>query len=578
MSDSRGAPESDLRRSVIRAMAVGGTTSMLGGCDWIKSWFAPNPAPSSTAGPPAIDVHCHIFNILDMPAYAFVVDVVVENPALRPIAAPFARMLVEVCKTQAKTADDEKAVVTAIVNNPLFPRPPLVTIADVTTMLSGGIQNYLNRYTSLSASPLDLSLLPQADAMILDLFDAFVPGVVDKSKTLAENAVPIATQLPALVAALQAPTTPGVPFTAYVAQFLTKWAPELAKYRFQIADDAVAIFGGVSVPLFMAPASLDITNWLPTAAEDAPPTPLAKQAELMSLISLIQPDNRALHGFIGFDPWRQVVDEANNTHPTALEIVQNAIETQGFVGVKIYPPMGFQAIGNASLPDSDFQSLQPASITGRGAKIDAALMKLYTYCNANEVAILAHCAASQGPTPQAAMKAHPMHWKALLDGNPAFKGTLRVCLGHFGGLWNFDGGTATCWTPVVAQYLGSGDYPFLYADLGDFANILNRDASDKITAILGNLQPLLASNPKARERLLYGTDFHLLGREPQYEKYYAQTVAQILPALGTADLKGFLGGNAVRFLGLAPGGKLRARLEKFYIDHGKNPAKLALFA
>ena len=129
----------------------------------------------------------------------------------------------------------------------------------------------------------------------------------------------------------------------------------------------------------------------------------------MSLISLVQPANRALHGFIGFDPWRQVVDEAQGNTPTALDVVKTAIETQGFIGVKIYPPMGFRATNNASVPQSTFAGLEPVTIpvAGRGTKIDDALMKLYTYCNTNEVPIMAHCAPSQGPTADAALQAHP---------------------------------------------------------------------------------------------------------------------------------------------------------------------------
>ncbi|MFO1302325.1 MAG: amidohydrolase family protein [Burkholderiales bacterium] len=580
MSDSRATPESELRRGVLGAVAMAGIVPLLGGCDWIKGLFNPKPAPKSLAPASAVvDLHCHSFNIRDMPAYAFLVDVVVENPALRPVAAPFARLLVEVCRAPAKTAEDEKAVLTAILANPSGPRPAVITIADITAMLATGIDGYLKRYSSLNGllNPLAPSTI-DADQMILTLFDAFLPGVVDKGKSVAQNGPAIAMATPQLIAKLTtAPAAQGVPFNQYAAQFLTKWAPEIAKYRFQIADDAGAIFNGVT-PVFLAPATLDITNWLPEAKQDEPPTPLPLQAEVMKLMSLIQPANQALHGFIGFDPWRQVVDEQSGTHPTALEIVQAAIESQGFVGVKVYPPMGFQAIGNASLPDSEFATLLPATITGRGARIDAALMKLYDYCNSNEVPILAHCAASQGPSPQAAARAHPQHWKTLLDANPALKGTLRVCLGHFGGLWNFDGGSATCWTPDVAALLQSGQYPFLYTDLGDFSNILNRDPSDKTTLILQNVKQLLDANPKVRERIMYGTDFHLLGREPSYEKYYTQTIAQMLPALGTPNLDGFMHANAARFLGLEPGRKTRMRLEKFYVDNAQSPAKLAQFA
>jgi predicted TIM-barrel fold metal-dependent hydrolase len=578
MSGSSGAPDSEIRRKLMRGAVVAGSAPTLAGCDWIKKVLGFGPTPLAGVGPPGIDAHCHVFNIRDMPAYAFVVDVVVENPVLKPMAAPVAKLVVEICRAPAKTYEDEKSVLTAVLANPLQPMPAVATAAEIDFMIAGGLASYIANFTSIGKNAPPAGWTPDFDLLIAELFKTYLPGVVDPSKTPAQNAIAILANLQTLAANMSAPVTPAVSFGAYAAQFFRKWAPELAKYRFQIAEDAASLYGG-SVPLFLAPATLDIANWLPNAKSDEPPTPLAKQAELMSLISLVQPANRALHGFIGFDPWRQVVDEAQGNTPTALDVVKTAIETQGFIGVKIYPPMGFRATENALAPQGAFSDLEPATIpvAGRGARIDDALMKLYTYCNTNEVPIMAHCAASQGPTAGAALQAHPQYWKKVMD-LPQFKSTLRVNLGHFGGVWSFDGGTAVCWTKEVAELIQGGGYGFVYADFGDFANILNRDPSDRTAAILGKLAPLLAANPAVRDRLLYGTDFHLLGREPGYEAFYARNVAQMQAALGVPDLKGFLGGNAVRFLGLEPGRKARARLEKFYTDHMKSPAKLAQFA
>jgi predicted TIM-barrel fold metal-dependent hydrolase len=578
MSGSCGAPDSEVRRKLMRGAIVAGSAPTLAGCDWIKKVLGIGPALSPGVGPPGVDAHCHIFNIRDMPAYAFVIDVVVENPVLKPLAAPVAKLFVEICRAPAKTYEDEKSVLTAVLANPLQPMPAVATAAEIDFMIAGGLARYVTNFTSIGKNAPPTGWTPDFDLLIAELFKTYLPGVIDPTKTPAQNALAILANLQTLAVNMSAPVTPAVSFGAYAAQFFRKWAPELAKYRFQIAEDAANLYGG-SVPLFLAPATLDIVNWLPNAKFDDPPTPLAKQAELMSLISLVQPANRALHGFIGFDPWRQVVDEAQGSTPTALDVVKTAVETQGFIGVKIYPPMGFRATDNALAPQSAFAGLEPATIpiAGRGAKIDDALMKLYTYCNTNDVPIMAHCAPSQGPTADAALQAHPQYWKKVMD-LPQYKSTLRVNLGHFGGVWSFDGGTAVCWTKEVAEVIQGGSYGYLYADFGDFANILNRDPSDRTAAILGKLTPLLAANPAVRNRLLYGTDFHLLGREPGYEAFYAKNAAQMQTALGVPDLKGFLGGNAVRFLGLEPGKKARARLEKFYTDHMKNPAKLAQFA
>jgi hypothetical protein len=86
-----------------------------------------------------------------------------------------------------------------------------------------------------------------------------------------------------------------------------------------------------------------------------------------------------------------------------MAIVRRAIEvnhiavgnstkiTGGFVGVKLYPPMGFRAIDNKHLPDASFD--EPAYLrspdaglgSGIGNKLNAALSKLYAWCSANNV-------------------------------------------------------------------------------------------------------------------------------------------------------------------------------------------------
>ena len=90
---------------------------------------------------------------------------------------------------------------------------------------------------------------------------------------------------------------------------------------------------------------------------------LAQQTLVMARIARRKiDDGPRVHGFIGFDPLRKALydrgkHKADESDP--LAIVRTAIEVNevpadgsatasgGFIGVKLYPPMGFQASGNA---------------------------------------------------------------------------------------------------------------------------------------------------------------------------------------------------------------------------------------
>ena len=80
-------------------------------------------------------------------------------------------------------------------------------------------------------------------------------------------------------------------------------------------------------------------------------------------------DGPRVHGFVGFDPLRQALYDYHQRKPTdkdPMAVVRRAIEvarisdststktTGGFVGVKLYPPMGFRAIDNEHLSDDRF--------------------------------------------------------------------------------------------------------------------------------------------------------------------------------------------------------------------------------
>src|SRR5260370_10510381 len=108
----------------------------------------------------------------------------------------------------------------------------------------------------------------------------------------------------------------------------------------------------------------------------------------------------------------------------------------GFRGGKWYPPLGFRATDNHHCPDANFN--EPAYLrspdTGLGShigsKLDAALAKLYSWCSANNVPIMAHTSHSFGPNTDYEDRADPIFWAGVLK-QDAFP-RLRINLAHFG--------------------------------------------------------------------------------------------------------------------------------------------------
>jgi predicted TIM-barrel fold metal-dependent hydrolase len=253
--------------------------------------------------------------------------------------------------------------------------------------------------------------------------------------------------------------------------------------------------------------------------------------------------------------------------------------------------MGFRATHNYDRADSQFLPKLTADHPGLGAELDKALDELYQYCLANDVPIMAHSAASRGTSDANAECADPRYWKEVLDKAPVHGldySKLRLNLGHFGGIWNFDdkppSSTHIAWTQfVVDDMMKSGKYPNLYTDIGDFSAVLDRtqDEIKEEEAILKKLTGLIAGYDPLKLRVMYGSDWIFLGIEPGFEAYYAQMRSHLGPLLAPSDptMANFLWQNSARFLGLVTSSETPtlARLRTFYMAHGLDPLVLEPF-
>lgn len=338
-----------------------------------------------------------------------------------------------------------------------------------------------------------------------------------------------------------------------------KWARLLTSYRTDIVRRIAELYPGVAL---FVPALIDFSAWL----EDEPRSPLEKQIEVMERIqrSDLGP---AVHCMAPFDPWRQVLDDEAGRKPTAIQLVESAVMEMGFIGVKLYPPMGFLPTGNAgsrlTYPE------RAAQIPDFPTRIDQALDRLYRWAELNGVPIMAHATNSNGAADGYSLRAHPKGWAQVLRKYPR----LRLNLAHFGG---FDeskrpGDLGETWELGVGELLKAGSKG-LYADLSYLHEFLpGVGASDRLDLMRRNLSLFRERFDPELQRLMYGSDWSMIGREKAHEQYL-EVIRTLTRQIGATETqrRRIFSENAVRFLGLEEGRPAHSRLRAYYRRHQRN--------
>lgn len=248
----------------------------------------------------------------------------------------------------------------------------------------------------------------------------------------------------------------------------------------------------------------------------------------------------------------------------SLDLVRQAVEHGGFSGVKLYPPSGFLPIGNEACFGERV-----------GARLDAALHALYGYCEAMQVPILTHAAHSVGFAENFDDFAAPTAWGLVLEAYLR----LRVCFGHFGHLYGVDAaGNAgpTSWVRRFVELIDSYDH--VYADISNSQLVYKTKYCATYLAVLRGLlddrDTAVEVRAKRRSRLMYGSDFWLNTLNPDHRDFFTVFADRMGATFGNGMKDAFLGGNALRWLGLTgeddqpdPENLNRQRLAAFYGPH-----------
>jgi len=126
-------------------------------------------------------------------------------------------------------------------------------------------------------------------------------------------------------------------------------------------------------------------------------------------------------------------------------------------------------------------------------------------------------------------------------------------------------GIATIHHPAQEQYCAVSD------------TLLTDSSSPELQATSSFLSRVLNGNSVLGRRLLYGSDWEMVGQAAGGADYARRLTRNVLNLFPGSSMENFRWRNAARFLGLGPADKTRARLARFMESVGADMAVLAAF-
>lgn len=548
------------------------------GCDWWRD--RPNvnfPVPSASL----IDVHCHLFNGSDLPSVRFLKIVVAEaypKEAVRvlDIEDPdvldgvIAILLWIVGSTRAPTAVQEMNVLDKVApaeaRNADHAANEAAVIDALTQMVADGTVAVSDDMPASSIRKARSALFAAAEETELGVSDGELSPV--EAHAVAEK--------------------------AYRSRFdlgiLLRWFALFTRYRYVLSEQLANDYRREAfLPLLLCPALIDYDYWLGQYVDG---TSLPDQVTIMGRLAR-RTTGPVVHSYVAFDPLRQVAHDLGKAPQfDPLQLVQHAIRDEGFLGVKLYPPMGFRAIGNndqcqtypdlpiiheiASSAEDDgiYSSCSPKPVKGSlvvGKKIDSAMERLFEFCTSQNACVIAHANNSNGSNKDYGKRADPAYWIEVFKRWP----TLHVNLAHFGS-FNAESASAKgvpmpegSWEWELGRYLKGHVGAPVFADISFLTEIVGQSA-EQLSKYGNMINRWIKEFDPACEHLLFGSDWLMLGADPAYEGYTNRVEAffRNCVRLDATQMRRLFSQNAARFLGLREGDAARNRLLQFYTKYG----------
>jgi predicted TIM-barrel fold metal-dependent hydrolase len=546
--------------------------AFLASLPWVGSYASAATAASESAldRGPVIDAHCHLFNASDLPTVRFLKRVILqkypkEAVSVLDIGDPDALDgLLSLAtwilgRAKAPTAQSEIRVL----EEQLRPKG----FAAQERESAGDIQDAVAAYYLDQTGPVAVGgpERTRGDGLVLG---ALLSAAGQKRGVAVSGAPP--TRSTAKSTAKKAYDS-----KTDIGTYL-RWFSLISRYRYQLADQLADDFERQGFkPKLLSPALVDYDLWL---GEEVRRSSLTDQVEVMDRVSQ-RAEGPAVHGYVAYDPLRQVYWDQpklrEHARFSSLELVQHAVKDCGFLGVKLYPPMGFRPTGNGLQPQGyPDQVVADLGTVAVGAELDRALSGLYDLCTRLDIPILAHASHGNGAFADAADRADPAYWIAVFDRWPK----LRVCLAHFGG---FSAPSAAApagavspensWEWTLGRYVAANPQSRVYADISYLAEVFAKPEARAKTA--ANIRAFVkAFDPKV-EHLVFGSDWIMLGLQGGYPQYagLVHDFFRLDCQFGADQMRRLFHGNAARFLGLERGSAGLKRMA-FYYARNELPA------
>ena len=519
-------------------------------------------------GVPVIDIHCHVFNASDLATTRFLKEVVLEKfpeqaARLMDVRDPdvtdrlLQLFLLLVGANKAPTADQEITYLRGRAQ-------PVKSAISITAARESAIDDTAAFLLSLDQRS-GTSAVQSAARQAQDEGDRKFLTYMLGETTIRRSS-----------SGLDAPTARNASVRAFsglgmISTYLN-WFALFRTYRHVLVEQLSSDLRRQGFePVMLCPALVDMDEWL---YEDVK-SPLSRQAEVMGIISarMARKNEPVVHGYIGVDPLREVMHRIKGG-TSSLQIAHDALTRHGFMGVKLYPPMGFRASGNRGpYPRRVVNSLgfDPSE------RLDAALRDLYVMCDELDAPIIAHGYASNEAGPDYALRADPAYWLPVFREFPR----LRICLAHFGRFDIKSAGRAgrdlpeASWEWVLGEYIKANPRQRIFVDISYFSEALN-DSRESQARLAATFKRWITAFDPSAEHVMFGTDWIMLGKEQGYEQYVTRLQAFLRDQCGLSDaqLERIFRRNAETYLPLQAGSAGRRRLQKFYQENGLDEGRL----
>lgn len=544
-------------------------------------WRVPTPTDYPVPIGALVDTHCHIFNGSDLPSVRFLKIVV---------AKAYPREAVRVLDIDdPDVLDGIIAILLWIVGSTRAP-----TAAQELKVLDR-VARAEARNADIAAN--EAAVIDAVAKMVADGSIAVSDEVSPESMRKVRNALFAAAGESALSVSdseLTPPEARAVAEKAYRSSFdlglLLRWFALFTRYRYVLSEQLVDDYRRQAFkPALLCPALIDYDFWLGQYVDD---TPLPDQVTVMGRLAR-RTSGPVVHGYVAFDPLRQVAHDLGHARQfDPLALVDRAIREEGFLGVKLYPPMGFRAIGNAdecqtypdlqiiraiadsAVDEGAYDHCSPRPIEGSlvvGRKLDGAMERLFDLCVKHDACVMAHANNSNGSNEAYGKRADPAYWVGVFRRWPS----LRVTLAHFGSFDSISAGSQTqslpegSWEWTLGRYLKEQPGAPVFADISFLTEIAGQSA-EELAKYAGIVRRWIQEFDPGCEHLLFGSDWLMLGADAAYQGYTQRIATFFRNSVGLDDVRmaRLFRVNSARFLGLRDNDPTRTRLLKFYDAHG----------